>query len=234
MKTRIVLITIVAISLLVTGIAMAGIKNSKHDLSSGSTTTSQKSDVVGSGGTDQLCVFCHTPHNATAGFNPLWNKSLNSTTYATYGTTINGTANVAGTLSGVTKACLSCHDGVNAINSVVNLGGAASNVKISGAAAGAVTIATAGNLGTNLTNDHPVSLTYIAGNASLRALSGTGSTSVVKVSANATAGTDLPVGSGAAAKVECSSCHDPHGTGNGYFLRATTNQSNICLVCHNK
>lgn len=230
MRTKIVLITIVAISLLVTGIAMAGIKNSKHDLSSGSTTGTQKSDGTANG-TDQLCVFCHTPHFAGSAFNPLWNKNASTATYATYGATVFGTANVgSGNLSGVTKACLSCHDGVNGINVLINLGGAAKNISISGVTT-AVAIATAGNLGSDLTNDHPVSITYNASAASLRALTG-GANATVKMLANATAGTDSPTGTGG--KVECSSCHDPHGTGNNYFLRATTAQSNICLVCHNK
>lgn len=41
------------------------------------------------------------------------------------------------------------------------------------------------------------------------------------------AGDDLP-------RVECASCHDPHNTTNGTFLRRTNAGSGLCLTCHNK
>ncbi|MFL5422381.1 MAG: cytochrome c3 family protein [Myxococcales bacterium] len=34
--------------------------------------------------------------------------------------------------------------------------------------------------------------------------------------------------------VECASCHDPHGTGNEYFLRVRKERSELCLSCHRK
>lgn len=34
--------------------------------------------------------------------------------------------------------------------------------------------------------------------------------------------------------VECSSCHDPHGTAYGYFLRLPKERSALCLGCHRK
>ncbi|MFO0594264.1 MAG: cytochrome c3 family protein [Myxococcaceae bacterium] len=34
--------------------------------------------------------------------------------------------------------------------------------------------------------------------------------------------------------VECSSCHDPHGTANTYFLRLSIERSALCLGCHRK
>jgi predicted CXXCH cytochrome family protein len=34
--------------------------------------------------------------------------------------------------------------------------------------------------------------------------------------------------------VECSSCHDPHGTTNTYFLRVPKERSELCLGCHRK
>lgn len=36
------------------------------------------------------------------------------------------------------------------------------------------------------------------------------------------------------AGVECSSCHDPHGTTNTYFLRLPKERSELCLGCHRK
>jgi len=37
-----------------------------------------------------------------------------------------------------------------------------------------------------------------------------------------------------AAGIECASCHDPHGTGNTFFLRVTKAGSQLCLSCHLK
>ncbi|MBI5562224.1 MAG: hypothetical protein HY894_05135 [Deltaproteobacteria bacterium] len=92
------------------------------------------------GGSSEICVFCHTPHhtathtatditNADSGAvvsqtyapAPLWNRRGVATTYTAYGDTIGGTTvNVPG---GVTLACLSCHDGVTAIDNLVNAPG---------------------------------------------------------------------------------------------------------------
>jgi predicted CXXCH cytochrome family protein len=35
-------------------------------------------------------------------------------------------------------------------------------------------------------------------------------------------------------KVECGTCHDPHLTDNGKFLRISNVRSAMCQVCHNK
>lgn len=48
---------------------------------------------------------------------------------------------------------------------------------------------------------------------------------------NDTSGFDALRGS---AGVECSSCHDPHGTTNRYFLRLPKERSELCLGCHRK
>jgi len=45
--------------------------NTKHDLSAGSTGASIKSQSPASGGTTEICVFCHTPHSASPDA-PLW------------------------------------------------------------------------------------------------------------------------------------------------------------------
>jgi len=36
------------------------------------------------------------------------------------------------------------------------------------------------------------------------------------------------------AGIECASCHDPHGTGNTFFLRVIKSGSQLCLSCHQK
>ncbi len=227
------------------------IAGSPHDLS-GSTA----------GDNGEVCVYCHTPHAANSDFDgaPLWNKAATAvgTTYRMYGataadtqgTTIAGTlvGDANGDLSSPSLACLSCHDGVSAIDSIVNAPGSGM-----GSLSAGTTLITAiatpygGNIGAgdngvadvDMANDHPVSVPYTPGVASLRALatdlSTTNATSTAWV--GATTVDDL-LRNG---NVECSSCHDPH---NGYatqgtdpqvnYLRMTNNGSKLCIGCHAK
>ena len=105
------------------GASANGIANTRHNLgaygrilftSLGSTSTGD--------GTTEICVFCHTPHHA-AGDAPLWNKGVQSTTYTAYGTTVAGTFIADGDIGGASLACLSCHDGVNAFDTLANAPG---------------------------------------------------------------------------------------------------------------
>jgi predicted CXXCH cytochrome family protein len=231
MKGKILVVMVAAIALLGAGVALAGISATKHNLSSGGPGT-----VKASAGqqNDEICVWCHTPHFANTGFTgaPLWNKATPTATYTMYGTTLAGTTPDT-TPAGITKACLSCHDGVSAINSIVNQAGAGgvvaggTNVAFGATAAGTAVVMTgaATNIGTSLANDHPVSITYTAGKASLvattTALTGwTGATTVANLLRNG--------------KVECSSCHDPHTSTTGLFLRKANSGSALCLGCHGK
>lgn len=104
--------------------AAEDIKNTLHNLS-----TSNIFPVnIGPGPntTAEVCVFCHTPHGGSTsgpGGVPLWNRTvpLNS------GYTIYGGANFDGVDSGqpqgVSLACLSCHDGTIALDSLINMPG---------------------------------------------------------------------------------------------------------------
>jgi hypothetical protein len=132
--------------------------------------------------TAEICVFCHTPHAAdTTAPVPLWNKRLNTgatyTTYASLNTpSLDGTVAPVGSIS---LACLSCHDGTQAMDNIINApgsggvdvtgGGAAGRGYVWSTAAGATANA-AGNLtsgaaliGTDLSNDHPVGIQYCGG-----------------------------------------------------------------------
>jgi len=98
-------------SLLVTA---GTIEGSKHDLSSS-----------GSGGRDEICVFCHTPHGANDDLDndgnpdadhaerppaPLWNRVITSmATFSMYKSdTLNSDCDA--TPSPLSLVCLSCHD----------------------------------------------------------------------------------------------------------------------------
>jgi predicted CXXCH cytochrome family protein len=235
MKKLLVVAVVLAIAL-VASVAMAGIKGSKHDLSNSGGST-QKAAATEQN--DEVCVWCHTPHSANQNGDPLWNKSVPSTGYTAYGTTIAGNNILdAGLTNGTTKACLSCHDGVNALNSVINLAGgggvvAAGQYATFNGVSGAVAMTNANFLiGTDLANDHPVGFLYSTSkgllNAKLRTLDDTAGL-VAKV----TSATNV-AGSIATARVECSSCHEPHGTAAGYpaFLRISNSESAVCFACH--
>ena len=166
----------------VTSSAFAGISSTRHNLSTGGTATTHTST-----GTAEICVFCHTPHAAdisTAGV-PLWNKRLN-TGVGTFTVYSSSTMNAVGATDGqaggqigsVSLACLSCHDGTQAMDNMLNApgyGGYASD----GGGTGGVTYNWVGNadasgrmtnaattlsmLGKDLNNDHQIGIQYCGG-----------------------------------------------------------------------
>ncbi|NTU41693.1 MAG: cytochrome c3 family protein [Nitrospirales bacterium] len=209
-------------TLLVAGTAFATtIVNSKHDMRG-------SQGRVGNATSTQVCVYCHAPHGGSTEA-PLWNHSMSTATYQLYASsTIQGSASQP---SGVSKACLSCHDGTVAVNSVAvmprdgNLGSAAkspfTNLKLDTANDGTI------YLGTDLRNDHPVSITYRQDlDNTLRA-----NTNAAVVNGAIT----LPLfGTATPYTVECGSCHNVHDPANTPFLRAANSNSQLCLTCHLK
>jgi predicted CXXCH cytochrome family protein len=148
--------------------AQLSIKDSKHNLG----TTGSATNTYQFSGTDEVCVFCHTPHGSdTSAAVPLWNRTLaNPSSYTTYDQL--GTSSLdgkVGPVGSVSIACLSCHDGSLAFNAVINAPG-------SGTAGNAAWQAgtfrggfdrmqdgTITKLGTDLRNDHPISIQYAGG-----------------------------------------------------------------------
>lgn len=169
-------------------------------------------DLSGKGwGSNEVCVFCHTPHNASTAVTaaPLWNHAVTAvTSYTTYGsTTLNATVGQPGDIS---KLCLSCHDGTVAIDSY---GGRTGTNFMSGAAL----------VGTDLANDHPVGFTY---DAALATADGG-----LK---NPTTPSSIAPARLFGGKMECASCHNAHSNQFGRFLRGSNSGSALCLACHTK
>ncbi|NMM05014.1 cytochrome c3 family protein [Polaromonas sp.] len=186
----------------------------------------------------QVCVFCHTPHEAetisfgggsTALGAPLWNRKLSGQTYTLYSSTSMeaDAAELATQPGGSSKLCLSCHDGTMAIDKVNALNGAknatiAMNtptpVKVPGNAATGFTR----NLGTDLSADHPISFTYNAALANLDGELRSPDGSLVGNRVTGAAKPQLPLENN---QMQCSTCHDPHlrdkttTNGNAKFLR---------------
>jgi len=183
----------------------------------------------------QICIACHTPHggNTTVTDAPLWNHAVTTATYTLYSSsTLN-----AGPLaqpSGVSKLCLSCHDGTVAIDS---FGGATGTNFVTG------TKAMGSAAQGSLANDHPIGFIY---DAALVTLDGSLHNTTNSVTIG-TGGTRTRTGTIASlllfnGRLECASCHDVHNTftasngvgGGAPLLRVSKAGSAICLTCHNK
>ncbi len=202
--------------------AMAVIAGTAHDLSS-----------TAPGG--QLCVACHTPHHANSTL-LLWNHVLSANNFSwsdatqtTGGTTL--PTNIK-TWSGSTKNCLSCHDGTVEIGKIYHPAVTFNATKISGDAQ----IATATG---DLKGNHPVAVPYPYGGLA-NTYNGITTGSLALPSGWVATPTDVKIFADASVAgpsnrgIECASCHDPHGTAFGDFLRASTSGSAICLKCHAK
>ena len=156
-----------AASLMFAEMASAQIAGTKHNL--GSTGTG----INRFAGTDELCVFCHTPHGAdTSAAAPLWNRRISGTTYQTYDSL--GTSTLDGKtapVGSVSIACMSCHDGTQAMNVVINAPGSGNYNPAGAPMAGVWTGAnqtlgvlnSVANLSADLRNDHPIGIQYAGG-----------------------------------------------------------------------
>lgn len=161
----------------------------------------------------EICVFCHTPHNAAPAV-PLWNQSLSpADTYQTYASTTLKAG--LGLPTGSSKLCLACHDGTVALGNTVNGGqiamrGLDAQNRLSGRSV----------IGTDLRNDHPISFAPVPGSSIVLPPSGS------------------PVRLDSAGQVQCVSCHDAHRMDVDptaqKFLVMSNAASALCMVCHNQ
>ena len=228
----------------------------------------------------QICIFCHTPHNANASVKaPLWNRQVNTAagTYTRYTSLSLDANNIANGFSdqpgGSSLLCLSCHDGTVALGDVSVLpkttGTSGSTINLNGTNAGKMPVGKGvntgytPNLGSNLTNDHPISITYnntlaetdtelarmdtqqkdTGFNGALIGIRGSGYKPKLPLE---------PTGPNGEGQVQCASCHDPHlfdsEDPNRKFLRLNRLAKDepsasaefvpatdiICMGCHRK
>ncbi len=196
--------TAVAVTLLVAGGAVAQVSGTAHDLSG-----------QGTNPTNEVCVFCHTPHGASPSV-PLWNHTLSTQAYTEYTSPTMDSTSV-GPLqggTGVSNLCLSCHDGSVALSSLVN------NPPTGDPGIGVMGAVNA-NLGTDLSNDHPVNIIY---DEAVDA----------ELVARATVLLTLDLFGAGANELQCASCHDPHNDSNNPFLVISNAGSALCTTCHIK
>ena len=203
--------------------AQTSIVGSKHDLSTAATP--------------EPCVFCHTPHGASTTLNvPLWNRRNDVTTFTPY-TSKSMDTQCPATPSAYSLACLSCHDGVNisgAMNSkhdlIVGPGGTVPDTTSNPECARCHPEYYGGPevrwIGTDLRNDHPISMTYPTPAQDPDFLTPP----------------DLQKGWGPLAgdvklfngKVECPTCHNVHNPSVKPFLRKSNANDGLCKTCHIK
>lgn len=230
----------------------------------------------------EVCVYCHTPHGANTAISvPLWNRTVRATTYTLYNqASLSGDVVAPGPNS---LACLSCHDGQTAMDSIVNMPGSgrylASQMttqnnaflstwqNASGASpsvnnhnalsltgclschsttpgAGGAADFSAAVIGTDLTNDHPIGVALPTGTDWNQPNGVTANSRFFDLNSNGRMDKDEIrfYDSGNGARVECASCHDPHGvpmggpgsTFNPTFLRVSNSGSAVCMTCHVK
>lgn len=176
----------------------------KHDFSVGSGAP------ISSSSETRVCIFCHTPHGASAQ-STLWNRPAPVGAGA-FNLNASGTLVIKGTAKGLsgydntditaypngaTRLCMSCHDGVVAIGTV-----------LTGFIAGGDTIRTAlvhgvnPNMRIDLATSHPVSFKYDAAVVTeINNVKGAGKYGLPVL-------TDVPLDGGS--RMQCTTCHDPH------------------------
>lgn len=160
----------------------------------------------------EICIFCHTPHRASA-IQPLWNRNTPVNAYRVYSS--NTLQAVPGQPTGSSKLCLSCHDGTIALGSVL------SRSQQIGMAGGITTLPPGkSNLGTDLSDDHPISFRY---DSSLTAKN-------PKLKEPAALPPTLKLDG--QANLQCSTCHDAHDNSRGNFLVMDNSNSQLCNSCH--
>lgn len=181
--------------------AQSDVVNTKHNLS-----------VTGPGPIkatteDRICIFCHTPHNATPS-TPLWNKEIEPRAYNLY-TSVTLKAPMSQP-TGPTRLCLSCHDGTIAMGTVVNPAGG-----INMAGSGTFPPGSLSDFGLDLSGHHPVSFSY---------------SSVPNPELAGTPPSDLVFGG--VDEIHCTTCHDPHSDKYEKFLAKDNRYSALCISCH--
>ena len=156
-----------------------------------------------------LCVFCHTPHNANPG-KSLWNRDLPGITYQLYAsTTLRADLKQP---TGSSRLCLSCHDGFVAMG----------NLRQSppGDALQLGPLTGANVIGTDLSDDHPVSFVYDSALAAKHpGILDPGSLPKA-----------LPLDS--KKEMQCTTCHNAHESKRAKFLRMDNPSSQMCVACH--
>lgn len=160
----------------------------------------------------EVCIFCHTPHNADPQA-PLWNRYNPTSYYRIYSSsTTDARIDQPG---GPSKMCLSCHDGSIALGLVL------SRPETDPIPMNQPFMPTGpSNLTNDLSDDHPIGFRFDRqlSNRDPQLRSPDLVSERIKL--------------GSRGEMECIACHDPHNNELGNFLRVTDRQGALCNTCH--
>jgi predicted CXXCH cytochrome family protein len=199
-----------------------GVKDTKHNLSVSGPGPIKAVNETG------VCIFCHTPHNASPAY-PLWNHVVTSVqNYTNYWSpTLKSypSAAAAPPIDGFSRLCLSCHDGTVALGAFINQRQEVDTVPT------ALQPGMEGYLGTDLSGGHPISIIFDAALANQR----NQDPNIIHLNWPIKDPTVKLYPTQGGMGVQCTSCHDPHGGRGGPgappFWQKTT-YDEVCLVCH--
>ena len=199
--------SLVAVVVLAATWANAEIATTKHNLSiSGPGPVKSTTE-------EEICIYCHAPHRARTTTGLLWNREDSAATYTQYQSS--SLHAIIGQPTGASKLCLSCHDGTIALGKLVSR-----QAEIPFAGGIRFLSESDAKLGTDLSDDHPVSFAY---DESLAITNGelaspSTLTNTVKLDQSG--------------ELQCTACHDPHEDSFGSFLVRPNNFSELCVTCH--
>ena len=250
-----------------TNIPGSGLYGSIHDLTTNGTPVGVpgfRSDTL----QQRLCVYCHTPHHAhypgdpsltgaaaNAEYLPLWSHDVSTVSYTPYasatfdpkgGTTMGSTFS-GDILAGPSRLCMSCHDGVTAVDNYYGKTGGTAMGNNAGTSFESMPVIDA-----NGQTNHPIGFNMIdvipgqggahIDNNSMLTLDNTSTYVTGFAGATTTIFSRLYRDvNGAQTIMTCSTCHDVHNnlnkvsyiTGVPNFLTLGTQKlSGLCNSCH--
>lgn len=206
----------------------------KHNLSSGNTAVNYRAIDNYDPRARQICIFCHTPHNARIS-EVLWNRREPTRVFGHYSSSslVIDDPDVRslsqyGEPNGSSRLCLSCHDGETALGAIYNDKSAFGTNPIQFPAAYSKISML------NLSSHHPVSFVY--DEAVLLKIQTKKPTDDYKLPAQPS-----PVKLDHLRRMQCTTCHDPHQDWSdrsdgifpdpGFWVAPTYQE--VCLKCHN-
>lgn len=183
------------------------IRSTKHNLSiSGPGDLTALSE-------DRICIFCHIPHQKGLATRYLWNRSDPANPYIPYfSSTLKADV---GQPTGASRMCLSCHDGTIALGAIDS---SPTEIPFKGGIR-LMPHDRPSNLGTDLSDDHPISFVYddMLALEKRQLKEPTALPPQVKLEDN---------------QLQCTACHDPHHNPFGQFLVMDNSASALCRGCH--
>jgi hypothetical protein len=190
----------------------------------------------------QICMPCHTPHNATTTANgvtitaPLWNHQIPNNSYTLFGP--HGATPTVGAIDATSMLCLSCHDGTLALSAYQFSTATGTDATLTMNQLMGANGMGSSSFGTDLSKQHPI------GAVAVYTTSTTSTSFASPATLKKTSLQTMPDGTLA---VGCASCHTPHNSsGIAGLLNApiqgtfttddgrTVPGSGLCLNCHIK